>query len=184
MAYISKPEANEYAPYYGTYIDAAAATLERTGKSDIRDLMENQCDELEALVRDISDESANRGYAPGKWSLKESIVHMCDTERVFSYRALRIARGDETPLASFDQDKYVPTSGANSRELREIFAELRAIRNASLALLSSFDEAAILRTGTASDRMVSTRALCWIMAGHMAHHIGLTRDRYVPALKS
>ncbi len=182
-SFIARPDTSEYAPYYNTYVSDAAATLERTSKSDIRDLMEQQCDELALLVRDISDEAANKGYAPGKWSLKESIVHMGDTERVFAYRALRIGRGDETPLASFDQDAYVPTSGANNRTLADILAEFRAVRAASLALINSFDDDALARIGTASDPLFSTRALCWIMAGHTAHHIGLTRDRYLPALK-
>lgn len=179
----ARPDASEHAPYYGTYINAAAETLARTSKADIRDLMEGQCDELEALVRGISEEQANKGYAPGKWSLKESIVHICDAERIFSYRALRIARGDKTPLASFDQDGYVPTSRANARSMVDILAEFRTIRSATLALLNSFDDDAIARIGTASDQPVSARALCWIIAGHAAHHVGLTRDRYVPALK-
>lgn len=181
---IARPDASEHAPYYSTYINAAADTLQRTGKSDIRDLMEGQCDEIAALVRDISDQSANNGYAPGKWSLKESIVHICDAERVFTYRALRIGRGDQTPLASFEQDDYVPTSRANTRTLTDILAEFRAVRAASLTLINSFDDDAIARLGTASDRPVSTRALCWMIAGHAAHHVGLTRDRYVPALRA
>ena len=181
---IAIPDASEHAPYYSTYIYDAADTLKRTGKSDIRDLMEGQCDELAGLVRDISDEAANRGYAPGKWSLKESIVHICDTERVFAYRAMRIGRGDETPLASFEQDDYVPTSHANTRSMPDILAEFRAVRAATLALINSFDDDAIARVGTASDRPVSTRALCWMITGHAAHHVGLTRDRYVPALKA
>ncbi|MEP6834198.1 MAG: DinB family protein [Gemmatimonas sp.] len=179
---IPRPDASEYAPYYGTYIAAAAATLEKSGQLDIRDLLLGQCDELETIVRDISEESANNTYAPGKWSLKESIVHMCDAERVFAYRALRIARGDQTPLASFEQNDFVPVSRANTRALADIFAEFRAVRAASLALLNSFDNDAIDRVGTASDRLVSTRALCWIIAGHATHHLGITRDRYVPAL--
>ena len=127
---ISRPDASEYAPYYSTYVSATADTLERTGKTDIRDLMEGQCDEIASLVRDLSDEAANKAYAPGKWSLKESIVHMSDTERVFAYRALRIGRGDATPLVGFEQDDYVATSGANSREMADIVAEFRAVRAA------------------------------------------------------
>lgn len=181
---ITRPDASEHAPYYSTYINAAAAALEQAAQGDIRDLMSGQCDELELIVREISDDQANDTYAPGKWSLKESIVHMCDAERVFAYRALRIGRGDETPLASYEQDDYVPTSRANARTLADILAEFRAIRMSSLALVNSFDDDAIARVGTASDRLFSTRALCWIIAGHAAHHMGLTRDRYVPALKA
>jgi hypothetical protein len=179
---IVRPESHEFAPYYVTYIDATSNTLATSGTTDIRDLMARQCDELEALVRGISDEQANLGYAPGKWSLKESIVHVCDAERIFSYRALRVARGDETPLASFEQDGYVPESRSNSRTLAEILAEFRAIRASTMALVNSFDAPAIGKKGTASGQTVSARALCWIIAGHVAHHIGLTRDRYLPAL--
>jgi hypothetical protein len=181
---IARPDSSEHAPYYVTYINDAATTLEQSGQSDIRVLMTKQCDELEQLVAGISDEQANKGYAPGKWSLKESIVHISDAERVFAYRALCIGRGDETPLPSFEQDDYVPTSRANSRSMADILAELRAVRGATLALVNSFDADAIARTGTASDRLFTTRALCWIIAGHAAHHVMLTRDRYVPVLKA
>lgn len=181
---IDRPADNEFAPYYVTYVNATANTLASSGTGDIRDLMSKQCDELEALIRGISDEQANLGYAPGKWSLKESIVHVSDAERIFSYRALRIARGDETPLASFEQDGYVPESRSNNRSMADILAEFRMIRASTMALLNSFDAPAIDKRGTASGQTVSTRALCWIMAGHVAHHIGLTRDRYVPALSA
>lgn len=179
---IARPEAQEFAPYYVTYVDATANALAASGASDIRDLMATQCDTLEALVRGISDDQANLGYAPGKWTLKESLVHVCDAERIFSYRAVRIARGDETPLASFEQNDYVPESRSNDRTMASILAEFRAIRASTIALVNSFDAPAIDKRGTASGQTVSARALCWIMAGHVAHHIGLTRDRYVPAL--
>ncbi|MEO7997810.1 MAG: DinB family protein [Gemmatimonadaceae bacterium] len=179
---IARPEAQEFAPYYVTYVDATSNSLAASGSTDIRDLLASQCDMLEALVSSVSDEQANLGYAPGKWTLKESIVHVCDAERIFSYRALRIARGDETPLASFEQDGYVPESRANSRTMANILAEFRAIRASTIALVASFDAPAINKRGTASGQTVSTRALCWIMTGHVAHHVGLTRDRYLPAL--
>ncbi|MEO7360376.1 MAG: DinB family protein [Gemmatimonadaceae bacterium] len=179
---IARPDSSEYAAYYGKYVDATAHTLASSGTGDIRELMGQQCDELEDIVRDISDPQANLGYAPGKWTLKESLIHVCDTERIFSYRALRIARGDETPLTSFEQDDYVPESRANRRSMTDILAEFRLIRASTVALVKSFDDIAIDKRGTASGNPVSTRAVCWIIAGHAAHHIGLTRDRYVPAL--
>ena len=184
---IARPEAQEFAPFYGTYVDTAASMLganppTANPATDIRDLMGDQCDVLEAMVSGVQDEQANLPYAPGKWSLKESIVHMSDTERVFSYRAMRIARGDATPLASFNQDDYVPESRSNQRTMADILAEFRAVRGSTLALVNSLDATALLRNGTASGQTVSTRAICWIIAGHAAHHINLTRDRYLPAL--
>ena len=181
---IARPDSAEFAPYYVTYVDATSSTLAASGTTDIRDLMDKQCDELEGILRGISDEQANLGYAPGKWSLKESLVHVCDAERIFSYRALRIARGDETPLASFEQNDYVPESRSNSRTMTDILAEFRSIRASTMALVNSFDAPAIDKRGTASGQTVSARALCWILTGHVAHHIGLTRDRYVPALSA
>lgn len=179
---IARPDTSEHAPFALTYVNASASALEASGIADVRDLLATQCDALEGLLLGISDEKSNMGYAPGKWSLKESIVHMSDCERVFSYRAMRVARADETPLPGFEQDDYVPESRANSRTLADILAEFRAVRGSTLALVNSLDEAALVKSGTASGRPFTVRALCWMLAGHAAHHIGITRDRYLPAL--
>lgn len=179
---IALPDPSEHAPYWSGYIAAARASMGAEGLDDVRALLGRQCDALDALVAHVDDARAGMGYAPGKWSLKESLLHVADTERIFAYRALRIGRGDATPLASFEQDDYVPTSRANMRTLPDVLAELRAVRGASMALVNSFDDDAIARIGTASGRPVSVRALCWVIAGHVAHHIAITRDRYLPAL--
>lgn len=179
---IAHPDSSEHAEFARTYVNATEAALTATGLTDVRDLLASQCDALESLVGRFSDNQANCGYGPGKWSLKESIVHMSDTERVFSYRAMRIARGDKTSLPGFEQDDYVPESRSNRRSLADILAEFRAIRGATLALVNSLDEAALDQTGTASGSPVTARALCWIISGHAAHHLVITRDRYVPAL--
>jgi hypothetical protein len=181
---LDRPAATEHSEFARTYVDATAAALVSTGLNDIRDLMASQCDTLEQLVQHLSNQQANSGYGPGKWSLKESIVHMSDTERVFSYRAMRVARGDKTSLPGFEQDEFVPESRANNRSLGDILAEFRAVRGATLALVNSLDGAALDQVGIASGNPVSARALCWIIAGHAAHHVGLTRDRYVPALEA
>lgn len=181
-AALNFPEEGEYAPYYKTYIDAAASKLAAAGIPDVRILLEQQCDELAALMATCSEAQAELAYAPGKWTLKESLIHMSDTERVFSYRILRIARGDSTPLLGFDHDVYVPASRAHARTVADIMAELRAVRGSTLALINSLDATALAQHGTASNQPVSARGLCWIVAGHMTHHIGLVRDRYLPAL--
>ena len=179
---IPRPDPAEHAPFALTYVNAAAAAMAETGLRDIQSLLASQCDALEQLVAKLPDDKANLQYAPGKWTLKESLVHIADAERVFSYRAMRIARGDQTPLPGFEQDNYVPHSRANSRTLSDILAEIRAVRNASVALVQSFDDEAVNQSGTASNKPVTVRALCWLIAGHAAHHITITRDRYLPAL--
>lgn len=174
-----QPGAHEHAPYYGKYTGATAAALQASQHTSILALLRQQVPALRELVRGVSAEQALRGYEPGKWSLLESLLHVADAERVFSYRALRIARGDTTPLPGFEQDDWVPNSGANRRTLADILTELEAIRAASLALFDSLDDEAVLRVGTASGNPVSVRALVWITAGHFAHHLELTRTRYL-----
>ena len=176
---ISRPAANEHAPYYGTYIEAAAQALEAQGDDDLITLLASQVSQLRALFTGLDAQIARTVYAPGKWTLGESLIHMSDTERVFSYRLLRFARGDQTPLAGFDQDPWVPCSRAQSRTLVDILDELESVRGATLALVRSLDAEAIAATGTASGVTVSARALAWMIAGHFAHHLGLTRDRYL-----
>ena len=176
---IARPDDSEFAPYYATYINMAAAALSASTLTDISALLAGQNDELETLLKGVTDDEANRAYAAGKWTLKESLVHVFDAERVFTYRAACIARGDKAAFPSFDQDAYVPESRANARSLANILAEFRAIRLATLALLRSFDAAALAQIGTASGQPVTPRALCWIIAGHAAHHMTITRERYL-----
>ena len=169
---VGRPEADEYAPYYGTYIGVVP-------DGDVRALLRAQLDETVALLDGVSDEQASKGYAPGKWSLKESLLHMADAERVFAYRLLRIARGDETPLAGFDQDPWVPMSRANDRTLASLIAEMRSVRAATLTLVDELSADAWHRRGTASDKPISARALAYISCGHELHHIKIIRERYL-----
>lgn len=175
----SRPTAAEHAPYYGKYIDAAERAVAAQGGAALPDLLAAQPAALRALLRGVDDGFARRAYAPGKWTLLESLLHVSDTERVFSYRMLRVARGDSTPLPGFEQDDWVPLSGANARTLSDILTELDLVRGATLALVRSLDDAAFARIGTASGNTVSARALVWIIAGHFAHHLDFTRDRYL-----
>lgn len=179
---ITRPDTADFSPMAQPYIDATAATLFEYGYTDLRELLATQCDRLETLLHSVNDEQANQAYAPGKWSLKESIVHMSDTERVFAYRAMRVARGDATPLPGFEQDDYVPESRSNRRTLPDVLGEFNAVRGASVALIDSLDDEALEKVGTASGKRVTVRALCWMITGHVAHHLGITRDRYLPVL--
>ncbi|WP_139921496.1 DinB family protein [Hymenobacter sp. DG01] len=178
MSYLTtRPAATEYAPYYETYIRLIPA-----GHNPLQQLRE-QSATLKQLLHGLSDEQARLRYAPGKWSIKESLVHVLDTERIFTYRALRIGRGDQQPLPGFDQDAYVPASGADDRSLEDILAEYDAVRAATLSLFGSFRPETYERLGTASTFPVSVRALLYMTAGHEAHHLQLLQERYLPLLK-
>lgn len=177
--HIRRPAADEHAPYAITYIDAAEAALAAHGTADIVRLLDAQRGEWQTLLANVPDSKASYAYAPGKWTLAESLIHVSDTERVFAYRLLRIARGDQTPLPGFEQDDWVPASRASRRSLSDILSEILACREATLALVSSLDEDAVAQRGMASGREVSARALVWMIAGHMAHHVTLTRERYL-----
>ncbi|GAB3222535.1 DinB family protein [Hymenobacter seoulensis] len=171
---LTTPTATEYAPYYHTYV--------RLITGDPLEALRHQPTELRHLLAGLSDEQALFRYAPGKWSIKENLVHMMDTERIFAYRALRIARGDTTPLPGFEQDDYVPASGADARALEDILREYDTVRAATLSLFQSFRPEDYERLGTASGQPVSVRGMAYILPGHEAHHINLLRERYLPLL--
>ncbi len=180
MSHIDKrPAVEEYAPWAAKYVDATANALARAPRPSVHDVMNGQLTVLHGMVDAMSHEDARRPYAPGKWTLLESLLHVADTERVFAYRVLRIARADQTPLAGFDQDTWVPYSGANDRTLGDILTELKAVRGATLALLRTLDDAAVARTGTTNGNTMSVRALVWMIAGHFEHHLEITRTRYL-----
>jgi len=149
----------------------------------------NATNGLDALTQSLQDtlvffatiplEKWNYSYDVGKWTLKESWLHVIDAERVFAYRALRIGRGDETPLAGFNQDDYVPNSNAANRTPESIIEEYKSVRAATICLFKNFDATAWSRFGTASGGKVNVNALAFIIAGHEAHHIALTEERYL-----
>lgn len=169
----ARPEAGEYAPYYEKYI--ALVPPER----DITETLARQLDDVLALLRTITEEQAGSRYAADKWSIKELVGHVIDTERVFSYRALRIARGDHTPLEGFDQDDYVRAAGFDARTLDSLASEFETVRVAALSLLGSLDAEAWAQRGTANNNEVTVRAIAHIIAGHAAHHFNILRERYL-----
>jgi len=169
---IPRPAAVEYAPYYGKYID-------KVPEGDLLRTLEGQARETQALLAGLSEARALHRYAPGKWSIKEVIGHVSDAERVFSYRALRFARADATVLPGFDENAWVPAGNFDGRSLKELAAELDAVRRSTIALFRGLDAAALARRGTASDNAVSVRAIAWIIAGHERHHVGLLHERYL-----
>ena len=167
-----RPAADEFAPYYGNYIAQVA-------DGDIRAALRAQGESVLATFRTVPEARGDHAYGPGKWTLKESLLHMIDAERVFAYRLLRVARADSTPLPGFDQDAWIPHCDAALRTVASLTEEFASVRAATLTLVDSLTEAAWVRTGTASAKPVSARALAWIIAGHTTHHLALLRDRYL-----
>ena len=170
MSPISLPTAEEYAPYYGKYVERVT--------SDPLALLESQGRATVALLAATSEAGGEHRYEPGKWSVKEVIGHIVDTERVFAYRTLRIARGDQTPIPGFDQEVFMAHAPFAHRTLADVAAEYAAVRAATLALVRSLDEQAIAARGTASGQPVSVRALVAMTAGHELHHLAILRERY------
>lgn len=173
---LERPTAGQYAPYYDTYIRRVPEAADPLAQ------LRQQPAQLKQLLAELTDEQAGFSYAPGKWTIKEMLVHINDTERIFAYRALRIARGDQQALPGFEQDDYVSASGANERTLADILAEYDTVRAATLSLLTSFRPEAFDRLGTASGQPVSVRAMAYILAGHEAHHLHILQERYLPLL--
>jgi hypothetical protein len=174
---LSRPAADESAPFYHGYI--AQVPGEQVGE-----YLEAQLHEVERLLAPLDDAAARFRYAPEKWSVKEILGHLCDTERIFSYRLLRIARGDATPLPGFDENAYVPPAEFDGRPLPELVREFRAVRSSTSALVEGLPAAAWERRGQASGKTISTRALAYIMVGHVTHHLGVLRERYRLAASS
>lgn len=168
---IPRPSPDEFAPYYHAYVAGMPDV-------DLLRLLEDQAEDTQALLRELGEERGDHRYAPGKWSVKEVVGHIVDAERVFAYRALCIARGDQTPLPGFDQDAYVAAAGFGRRALADLAEELADVRRASLRLLAGLDEEALGRAGVANGVPVTVRALAWIIAGHERHHQRLLRERY------
>lgn len=169
---MSRPDPSEYGAYYGRYISLVP-------DGPIVDLLRDQIVETLDLLRALPESRGEHRYAPGKWSIKEMIGHVADSERVFGYRALRIGRGDQTPLPGFEQDDYVQNGGFGARTLRHVVDDLEAVRRSTVLLFEGLDEAAMTRRGTASGFPVSVRALAYILAGHERHHLGVLRERYL-----
>jgi hypothetical protein len=167
-----RPGADEFAPFYAGYV-------QQVPDGDIVEALIGGAEISAALLGDLPDDLASRAYAPGKWTLKEVVLHCADTERIFAYRALRIARGDTTPLPGFDENAYTPLSGAASRTLEDILDELQSVREASVTLFSGLPSEAWTRRGMASGKEVSVRGIAWITAGHLLHHMGVIQDRYL-----
>ena len=169
---LTRPERNEYGDWHVDYVA-------RVPEGNVIDVLEKQSAEMQGFLRTLSEAQAEKSPAPGKWSVKQVIGHLCDAERVLAYRALRFSRGDQTPLPGYDQDDYVREGHANERPLADLAAELELVRRATIALFKSMTPDAWLRRGTANNAEVSVRALAYITAGHENRHLELMRKAVV-----
>jgi uncharacterized damage-inducible protein DinB len=158
--------------YYDSYID-------RVRDKEPLKVLEDQMNSTQDLFTSISDEKGNFAYAEGKWTIKELIGHLIDSERVFGYRALRFARGDKTELPGFEQDDYVAAADFSKRSLSDLAEEFYLVRKSNLLLFKSFSEEELSRTGIANDGEVSVEALLHIIAGHENHHINVIKEKYL-----
>lgn len=167
---IPPPQSSEFSSFYAGYVGKVPA-------SGPVELLKDQIGVFEKLGA-LPDADGDHRYAAGKWSMKELLGHVADAERVFSYRLVRIARGDKTPLAGFDENAWAAAAPHGKRRLSDVADELIAVRRATIALVHSLDEAVLANTTLANNTAVSARALCWIMPGHAQHHLDILRERY------
>jgi uncharacterized damage-inducible protein DinB len=165
---------NEYTPYFEQYLQLVS----KEGKSIIEYLIDSQKN-FESLLRNLPLEKHNFSYAEGKWTMKELIQHIIDTERIFSYRALCFARNDSTSLPGFDQDVFVENDTANDRSYYDLLDEMAVLRKSSVQLYKSFSDEALLRIGVASENKMSVRALGYLFSGHQIHHLNIVKERYL-----
>jgi hypothetical protein len=166
------PAADEFGARYAGYVGLIPAS------EDILALLGRQGEATVARFGSVAEGRGAHRYAPGKWSVKEVVVHLSDTERIMAYRALRIGRGDGTPLPGFDENAYVPLSGADAQPLAALVTEWGQVRQATVSLFRHLPVEAWMRRGTASELPVSVRALAWMIAGHELHHLRTLAERY------
>jgi len=169
---MKRPETTEYAMYYDRYVSLIT-------EMDITAVLKAQPTELQDIFTPLSEEDALFSYDDGKWTMKEVISHIIDGERIFAYRALRIARDDKTPMEGFEQDGYIEYAYANDRGTADLLEEFKLLRRANMLMFDHMNDDAWDRTGTASGSPVSVRGLAYIMAGHVKHHSNILRDRYL-----
>ena len=168
----ARPDATEYAPFYAGYVAGVP-------ESDIVAVLRESGRDILAALAAIPESQGGHRYAAGKWSVREVIGHLIDAERIFSYRALRLARADATPLPGFEENDYVRAAHSDERSLADLVDELRAVRESTVRLFASLPDDAWNRRGVVNGREISVRALAYITAGHARHHLGVLRDRYL-----
>lgn len=166
-----RPEQGDYNPYFDNYIALVKG-------ENILPVLENNLRTTEAFLKSIPEENGDYSYAEGKWSVKQVIIHISDTERVFAYRALTIARGDKTPLPGYDENIWANNCAAEKRTLTDVAAEFLSVRQSTIDLVKSFDDEQLSRKGTTNNNPASVIALLYVIAGHELHHLNVLKERY------
>jgi hypothetical protein len=163
---------SEYSLFYKDY-------LQTLDNAELIEDLEISVHEFVKFVQNIPMDKFDYRYAEGKWTIKEIIQHLIDTERVFSYRAMRISRNDMTALPGYDENHYIDNTNANARNLQELLTEMAVVRQSTLSLFKSFSEEQLKLIGTASNSAVSVRAIGFILIGHQKHHQKIFQERYL-----
>lgn len=169
---MKRPETNEFAPYYDNYISLIDG-------DSVMQVLNSQVADIRSMFANVPEEKGSFAYAEGKWTVKELLSHMIDGERIFAYRILRVSRGDKTPIEGFEQDDYIANSNANNRTFADLLDEFDLQRRSNLLLINNISEEGSKRMGTASDKAVSARALVYMTAGHVNHHLKILNERYL-----
>jgi len=174
---MNHPAETEYAPYYQGYVG-------QVSESDVMAVLRSEIDDLDVLLNRVPAEKETYAYADGKWTIREVVGHLIDGERVFGYRAFCIARGETQNLPGFEQDDYLQTSPYKNIDLEDLLSELRLVRLSNIAMFRTLDEEAWSRVGIANNNEVSVRAIAFIMAGHVRHHMNVLRERYLDGARA
>ncbi|HEX3232931.1 MAG TPA: DinB family protein [Gemmatimonadales bacterium] len=172
MSLIQSPAQDEYPAAFADYVGRIPS------HADVTELLAGQLSDTSSRLAELPESRGGFRYSPGKWSVKDVVGHVSDTERIMVYRALRLARGDTTPLAGFDQNTYVPEAGADARALGDMIDEWVAVRQATLAFVRSLPPASWSRRGTVDGNPITVRALIYVVAGHAHHHLEVLQTRY------
>ncbi len=170
----ARPPAAEFDPYYGRYI-------ERVEQEDVLEALSAQLDEMLGFLGSLDPGIGEFRYGPDKWTLKQVVGHVVDSERIFGARALCIARGEAQPLPGFDENAYAEQGGTARRSISGLAREFEHVRRSNISLFETLDDGAWQRIGTANGAAISVRAVAWILAGHAAHHVQVLRERYLAA---
>ncbi len=169
---MSKPATSDYPEYFGQYIN-------QVEEDDLGTAFRNQFPKIESFLHSIDEEKGGYAYAPGKWTLKELLQHIIDTERIFNYRALCFARNEAASLPPFDENVYADNSNANARTWKSLSNEFINVRRSTEDLFNSFTEEMLQQKGTASNKSISVLSLGFITAGHITHHIKVVKEKYL-----
>jgi DinB superfamily len=174
---MNRPAETEYASYFENYVGQVSET-------DIMAVLRSEIDDLDVLLNHVPADKETYAYAEGKWTIREVIGHLIDGERVFGYRAFCIARGETQNLPGFEQDDYLQTAPYNHITLEDLLSELRLVRLSNIAVFRTLDEQAWNRVGSANNTEVSVRAIAFIMAGHLRHHMKVLKDSYLDGTRA